>query len=158
MTTARRAWSAFALQETGPGGWKQRRQEVDTQRRADSRDGCGSRAGLQSSSSLVPCRGAKLLDSLVTGLKSESGAGSKMAGPEGLTLWAARSSMPLKILDPWHPLRASFLPHFSPKVTSPSPAQQTLSARMRTVASPYKTEMTLLMILCSSSVSPVQGW
>ena len=37
MTTARRAWSAFALQETGPGGWKQRRQEVDTQRRADSR-------------------------------------------------------------------------------------------------------------------------
>ena len=96
------------------------------------------------------------MESLAIGRKSESGAGSKMAPLEGLFLWAERSSMPLNTLDPWHPLRASFLPHLSPKVTSPSPAQQMLRARMRTVARPYRSERTLLMILCSSSVN--QGW
>ena len=48
---------------------------------------------------------------------------------------------------------ASFLPHLSPKVTSPRPAQQMLSVRMSTMASPYRSERTFSMILCSSSVN-----
>ena len=80
------------------------------------------------------------------GRKSESGAGSKVAPREGCTCWTGRSSKDLALM-------ASFLPHLSPKVTSPSPAQQMLRMRTSTMANPYRNERTFSMILCSSSVN-----
>ena len=69
-----------------------------------------------------------------------------MAPLEGLTCWTGRSSKALALM-------ASFLPNLSPKVTSPSPAQQMLRMRTSTAASPYTSVRIFPMILCSSSVN-----